>query len=127
MNKYLIIFTIIVASSFANASMTTGTYIGINTDSGKDCKIEIYDDGDYLKSGKSIYRLTEHRKGPFIECDDYEGNIYDKCASGDHINGNKQKSIYMLISENNDIQKVYFQNEVSESVNDYICVDFQKI
>lgn len=126
MKKIIIAISFISLSMMANASLQDGIYLGISAKTGLECKVKISIDGDYLYSGRTEYRLTVHRKGPMIDCKDYSGREYSGCASGAQTNGNQKKSIFMLLSDSDDIQKIYFNDNDTDSTNDRECIDFRK-
>jgi hypothetical protein len=82
-------------------------------------------DGDYLESRGSVYRLTILSKGPRRDCSDYEDVVYPRCGSGEHTNGLKDREIYMVLDEDDNIQKIYFHDSDTNSTNDRECVDFR--
>ncbi len=123
-----IMTTIIFSISLAvNASLVDGTYMGVNSKTQGECKIDITMDGDYLESRGSEYRVTVHTKGPFIDCKDYDNVEFAGCASGEHTNGDKERSIYIMLSENDEILKIYFQDSDTNSTNDRECTNFVMI
>jgi hypothetical protein len=121
------IFLLMTTSLFASQFPADGTYIGENTKTGGKCKIEIVMDGDYLVSRRAEYRITVHNKGPFIDCSDYQGTEFDGCASGEQVNGSQSRSLYLLLSNDFQIKKIYFQDDDNNSSNDRECINFRKI
>ena len=126
--KKLLLFLILTTSTSAFAlSLESGKYRGVNEKTGKKCELQIEDNGDYLYSNRAEYRLSIHTKGPFIDCADYETGIESKgCASGEQTNGKEDKSIYLLLSSKNYIEKIYFQSDSNDEINK-VCLNLKKI
>jgi hypothetical protein len=80
--KVLSVFTLLAISLSALAAIQDGIFVGTNVETQGTCKIEFTDEGDYLYSRRSVYRITVHTIGPFINCEDYQGLKYPRCASG---------------------------------------------
>lgn len=105
--KSLTFFVFLTVGHMAQAGfIQEGVFVG-QLENGKSCQVKITHEGEFAYVGRSEFRLTIHTKGPFVQCLDYEGVEYDACASGEHTNGQKEKSLYILGSHEKGIEKVY--------------------
>ena len=103
-----------------------GLYIGVNAKTGGRCTINISFDGDYLRSNRAEYRISVASKGPRVDCKDDQGVEFYGCAYGNQSNGNEERSLYMLLARNGDIEAIYFYDSDFDSTNDKVCTDFIK-
>lgn len=107
----LFIFVFLIVGHMAQAGfIQEGVFVG-QFENGKSCQIEITHEGEFAYVGRSEFRLTIHRKGPFVKCLDYEGVQYEGCASGEHTNGKNDKALYILGSQEKGIEKMYIEGE----------------
>lgn len=123
--KSLLCAILLISTSLHAASLSEGTYIGVDEQTNRKCSVRFELDADYAYSSRSEYRITVHHKGPFIDCEDYSGHEYMNCASGDQTNGDRDKSLYILGFSNNIIKKVYFQDD-SDSSKEKVCINLMR-
>ena len=126
MKTILILLTFFVVP-LTYGQLKDGTYLGKNVESGKDCKIEISFDGDYLKYRRVEYRITVLSAGPRFTCKDYDNSQthYPKCGSGE--NERQNKFLYMLLTKENIISRIYFHDEDHANPYDIVCENFKRI
>tara|TARA_R110000868_G_scaffold258137_10_gene515420 strand:- start:245 stop:631 length:387 start_codon:yes stop_codon:yes gene_type:complete len=125
--KAIILLSLLVSTLLSTAmAFEDGTYVGVNAKTGGKCTIKISFDGDYLTSNRADYRLTVASKGPRVDCKDDQGVEFYGCAYGNQSNGNEERSLYMLLARNGDIEAIYFYDSDFDSTNDRVCTDFIK-
>lgn len=127
MKKLLFGLTLLASmKSFAYGVIEDGGYIGENPDTGKECKIEVLLEGDYINSQGVDYRVTiQSPNRPNSYCADFEGTKYDNCGSGAGEGTDAFLQIYGVLG--NTIEKILFDNGDFDSTNDKTCINFEKL
>jgi hypothetical protein len=124
-----LIFVLTLTTSLSTLAIEDGNYIGTNEKTGGKCSLTFKLDGDYATYRNVEYRITEHRKDPYIDCKDYDNNEYNSCASGaqtNYQNEEDERSLYILGKTENSLSKVYFLDSDSNSTIVITCVEMNK-